>query len=162
MHSNAVQTSTEAVKTRQERLIAAYNSHNVDELMQFFSKKVTYSDFGVNSLNKDYDALKAFFTEVFAKTENLTYEARSISGTETFTAWEFDLTFKYVETTDIMGGLSAEGQRIKIQDAGLYWWAEEEVVAGGDPHGEGAIKEKVWKVIRCHNYGKIVEGLKRA
>ena len=158
MHINAINVSTEAVSTRQERLLAAYNSHDVDELMAFFSKKVVYSNYGAGKLNKGYDALKAFFTEVFAKTEDLTYEPRSISGTETFTAWEYDATFKYKETSAMMGGMPAEGQTIKLQDAGLYWWAEEEVVAGGDPHGEGAIKEKVWKIIRCHKYGKMVEG----
>ncbi|KAI4127661.1 MAG: hypothetical protein LQ347_004517 [Umbilicaria vellea] len=157
MHPNAVNTSTEAVKTRQERLLAAYNSRDVDELFAFFSKKILYSDYGVNNLNQDYEAVKAFFTEVYAKTTDLSFELRSISGTETFTAWEYDLTFKYVETSDILGGLPAEGQTIKLREAGLYWWAQEEVVAGGDPHGEGAIKEKVWKVIRCHNYGKMVE-----
>ena len=28
------------------------------------------------------------------------------------------------------------------------------MVGDGNRHGEGAIREKVWKIVKCHDYGE--------
>ncbi|MCJ1299755.1 hypothetical protein MMC08_002548 [Hypocenomyce scalaris] len=102
-------TPTSSVKASQERLIAAYKSHNVDQLLSFFSKRTSYSDYGVGHIDMDFKAVQAFVIEMFKKTADMNLDIHSISGTETFTAWENEMSFKFVEESELLLGGSGGG-----------------------------------------------------
>ena len=67
------------------------------------------------------------------------------------------MSFKFVEESKLLPGVPAGGQTIRFRAVALFWWEEEEVVGDGDRHGEGAITEKVWKIVKCHDYGELLK-----
>jgi poly(3-hydroxyalkanoate) synthetase len=98
--------------------------------------------FGIHNL--DRTAAQAFFTKIFAGTENINMNTRSISGHKYFTAWEWEVTFNYIKPVEEVAheeGFEpdkADGRRMRLVAVDLLWWNDD------------------GKIVKDHTYSKMI------
>ena len=97
-----------------------------------------------NLLDLDKTSARAFFTKIFAGTENINMVTRSVSGHKNFTAWEWEVSFNYVKPVDQVvheegfEADKADGRRMRIVAVDLLWWNDD------------------GKIVKDHAYTKMV------
>jgi hypothetical protein len=104
--------------------------------------KSTSTGVGVLDLNKT--AAHAFFTKVFACSDNINITTRSVNGHKNFTAWESKATFNYVKPMEevaheeVFAPAMADGRSMSMVGVSLLWW-----------NNDG-------KIVKIHDYSKTV------
>ncbi|MCJ1378814.1 hypothetical protein MMC17_001913 [Xylographa soralifera] len=134
--------TSSTLTSRFDAYVAAHNSHDIARLMSFMAPNVSYSDYGVESLQMDKAALTPFFTNMNEICGDMTLTPRSCHDSESFTTWEWDLDFKYMKPSPTLPGVEVKGQAIRMKGVSLIWW-----VRVGDE----------WKVERGSDYACFVK-----
>jgi len=125
---------------RVDALCPAHNSHGIHKIMTFFVEDgLDYSDYGLisrhgecipiitmslglNALHMPASAVRQTFSGLYDCIADSIITTRSVSGTESFAAWELDLEGQYIK--DYPTTPKAAGQTLKLVGISLRWWNE--------------------------------------
>ncbi|KAG5660834.1 hypothetical protein KAF25_002477 [Fusarium avenaceum] len=130
------------ITKRQQSFTDGFNNASVPALMAMFAEDVEFNDYATGVLNLNRASLEKYYAEMVATFRNINIRTKSISGSEHFTAWEWDLTM-YELPSEAAAELdnkakSTTGKEINMVGVSLMWW-----------NSEG-------KIIKNHDYGKEV------
>ena len=133
---------TPDLQARQDRVAAAHNAGDPKQTMTLFTENIDYSDYAMGALHMDAPTLLAFFTENQKISGDMHVGTRTHQGTEDFTVWEWDLSFKYIQESPALPGVEAKGQPMKMVGCSLMWWTKEK--------GE-------WKIYKRNDYASFAK-----
>ncbi|KAH7009543.1 hypothetical protein EDB80DRAFT_838283 [Ilyonectria destructans] len=132
----------EHIAKRQKSFTDGFNNASVPALMAMFAEDVEFNDYATGVLNLNRTSLEQYYAEMVATFRNINIRTKSISGSEHFTAWEWDLTMYELPSKAAADSDSKAkntiGREINMVGVSLMWW-----------NAEG-------KIIKNHDYGKEV------
>ncbi|KAI9734737.1 MAG: hypothetical protein M1818_006724 [Claussenomyces sp. TS43310] len=142
------------IAKRQAALTDAFNQGSLDHLLEFYvDKDLDFSDCGNLTLHMDKSRLREFFVGMHKTCGDMKTTTVSVSGTQEFTAWEWNIEFNAVglmpdhnDGKKTFAVSNADGRRVKMIGISATWWNAEN------------------KIVKNKDYGKVVpsfEGLDR-
>ncbi|KAF4634884.1 hypothetical protein G7Y89_g3217 [Cudoniella acicularis] len=131
------------IEERNARLVDCYNRGSVDDILDFMNDDLDFSDFSLGRLHLNKAAARTFFEGLLAICADMHLSTRSIAGYKGFTTWEWNLSFKYLQSSagtegDIIAQMK-HGEVVKMIGVTVIWWDNKD------------------KVVTKHDYGKTVD-----
>lgn len=117
----------EEVHKRGEGFCAAHNSHNISEIMKWYSDDVQMSEFGVGAISMDKEQATKFIEGMHSTCENLTLTTIKHYGSKEWSVWEYTLKFNHVTEIPGVPG-EPDGSLRYMRGAALQWWNDRNAI----------------------------------
>ncbi|KAK5048153.1 hypothetical protein LTR84_005823 [Exophiala bonariae] len=156
----ASRPTTEAVQkliqARSSALEEAFGKIDIEQVMSWQSKDVSFDDVALNKFGMDYCTLKAMFAENFGLMSSLKIIKSTTTGvTPEFVTWEMEIEVSYKQDEPALG--IQKGQVTLLKGVAIQWWRWE----GEGDKWSGDLSTpslKGWKVLKENDYFIPVSG----
>ncbi|KAF2728926.1 hypothetical protein EJ04DRAFT_84907 [Polyplosphaeria fusca] len=117
---------------RQAPLTALFESGNVDEILEFYDRDLSFSDHAWKATKLNYEQFRDFLKSTYDTSSSLMMETHGVHGTKEFSVWEWTLKVVAGEDDEIRG--LVKGKEIVLRGCSLHWW---KLKGGRDGEGVG-------------------------
>ncbi|KIW16558.1 hypothetical protein PV08_03746 [Exophiala spinifera] len=107
--------SNHYIAQRQQGFASAFQSCDVDGLMNYMSDSIDFCDYASNDLHLDKGQVRNFFARALGSSKDISIKTLSISGDKHFSTWEWALRFS----------LKSTGAEVRLLGISASWWDQD-------------------------------------